>query len=344
MSPSGRRRIVPWATLALLVASCSPSTPDASRTAPPDPRLKGSVLGLDRAGILTVHELPSRSTRRVDLPPSAGSFTEAFWGDDGETLYGMALERAGGYQLYRLAETGTAEPVGPPLDAFRYSSPASGTLLVSRCDREGIDGLDVLDLAEPREWRRVADGCIGALSPDEQTVAFSPDAVSVWEASVSGGGQPAELLRLTELEGIPASDGPPRIISEMVWSEGGLAFAVEAGVQTAVVVVRPPGEAAVTVLPDVGTVFGTQVAWQPGGGLLAIANRNTRGAVLRVLERSGDLRVVGLNPDFDTVPIWSPTGDVLLAGSRASWLFIDPDGEWLGGLSGGRSFPKDWGG
>jgi hypothetical protein len=316
-----------------------------------DPRLEGSLLAVDVRGALKSLDLPSGTPRQIELPESASQLIDAFWAEDGSTLYAFLRSETGGAQLYDVSEGQPLEAVGPELQSAGLISRGPGRLLASECGEFGPPGSNeganlVLDLAAPTAWRRLPAGCPSTLSPDGREIAYSPDGRSIWRAAVDGSGRPVEVLKLEELEGVPAG-GPlaGRFLSGLDWGRGGLGFVVGNEQKLWIAVADPDGEHFALPLANNRGGFGAGVAWQPEGDLLAVQSLGdfrSRDGVLRVLEpATRQMQVVGVSQDFYGL-LWSPRGDVMVVNSRGNFIFIDLDGVWLGRVVAGDTLPTDW--
>jgi hypothetical protein len=289
----------------------------------------------------------------VEVGEGVGGLDLAFWSEDGERIILLGREFDGTTRLFEIGPDRQTRAIGPPSAAFGSFSHAGGVFLGTEClfGRAGgplARGVHVytIDLSSPEEWRSVAEGCAATLSPDGRSVAFSADARTMWRVPSDGSAEPELLFDVADVEGLtPADldqaliDGPP------TWGEAGLAFSLVIGDRVAVGIREENGRLTAQSLGDNGVGFTPSLAWQPGGSLLAATNASHAEGIMRVLDtQASTWRVVALANDPFMGLVWSPDGEALLAGSRSSWVIVDPDpdGGRLDTVVASRAWPMDW--
>lgn len=336
------RAVVPLVLAALVAASCTDDRSGGPGQESPERGLSGTVLALAdpfRGGVrgLMVIELPGGEERPLGLlrgnAPVAGFFHE-----DGSVI--AALSPASGplrTQIYRATTVGGEAPLGLPLEGgpYRFSF-AGDTVLAADCARDSAAYL--LDLRSRQAWRRVAGACLATLSPDGQAMVYARSDRSLFRAPVDGAEPPEPILDLRDLESLPAGlEGEVSILG-LRWGEQGLALAVGSADRLAVVVVGSEGEPRVMGLGDRGPAADIVMAWQPGGGLLAVASGSSLEGIVRILDpRTGDGRVLALLRLPPDSLVFSPDGEVVLSASQTNWTYVGTDGTWI------RSVTKQWG-
>lgn len=246
-------------------------------------------------------------------------------------------------RAYRLAD-GAPEPLGPPLrDRFGLTFSVEGdTLLAASCGERPVGF--VLDLAAPTEWRRVAASCGASLSPDAAAMAWSPDGRTLVRSPVDGG-EPDPILELGSIEGLSASMGGDLTIGVVGWGSPGVAVTAYGGDRQAAIVAAEGSAPYVAPLGGTGPVARAFLSWQPGGDLLAVMMWNNLEGIVRVLDpRTGESRIVAMVQEPPRGMVWSPSGDVVLAGTDLRWVYVAPDGEWLRSVpvARGDSLQLDW--
>src|SRR5439155_1118677 len=159
----------------------------------------------------------------------------------------------------------------------------------------------------------------------------------VWESPVGGRDRPRFLVRLHDVRELGAIGIHDPRAASLAWGGPGLAVFVTDGRDnahglTALVVVDPHGRSTTVGL---GGSFANQLAWQPGGSLLAFtdftvpANRffetQPSGGELRVYDvRSGQLRQLAASPGDFTGLVWSPDGRTVVSGwNQDKIMFVD---------------------
>lgn len=326
----------------MLAASCTGGgSGDRGATDRPDHRLRGTILvSTDfRSGLATV-ELPDGTPQEIELPLTFRVVFGSFL-DDGSILAvvqeDLDLDRA-----YRISD-GAPEALGPPLrDRFGLTFSVEGdTLLAASCGDRPIGF--VLDLAAPTVWRRVDASCGASLSPGAEAMAWSPDGRTLVRSPVDGG-EPEPVLELGEIEGLSAMGGD-LTIGGFGWGPGGIAITAYGGDRQAAIVAPEGSTPFVAPLGGTGPVARSFLSWQPEGDLLAVMMWNNLEGIVRILDpRTEQSRIIAMVQEPPRGMVWSPSGDVVLAGTDLRWVYVAPDGEWLRSVpvARGDSLPLDW--
>lgn len=355
--------------LCLLGAACADRA--APLRMPPEEQLGtsvGEVLAAEAAPArLVAYDLSSEEIAPLPLPAGSDVVLDAFWFADGA----LAFVGEGRPQLYRVAADAEPEPLGEPLSADGFYDVKGSTALASVC-REVVHGslragavrasdlpaggrtklggtVRVLDIGGEATWRRIARGCVAALSPDGRDVVHSPDQRSLWITPIEGGAG-RKLLDLSEIDLRSVSRKPFAVTGPVVWSETGIAVAVDAEGSDTVLRVSPEGDRVTPIsIHPRKRDFGIDLAWQPEGSELAIGayNRlayvNVVGFVGLSEADDGIYRVLSMQPQLSEIVIWSPDGrEVLVAGSDEPWVIARPDGTWVQRVPAGSLVPLDW--
>jgi hypothetical protein len=336
MHPMRARRWWIVVSVSALAAACTGSAPPAP-SATPAP-LTGELLtitGTQASTLLVRYTLRdgSASTLPAPIDPEAVNRT-AFAGaptEEGGTVFITA--NAGTAQVYRLdAGANEAAPLGPALhvvgDEPLLSVDANGALVA--------DGrtVSVLPLPAAEHWAEVGTGGWAALSPDGASVASSPDGRQVVIGPVGSDAGPEVAFSTDELRGsLGRGAVRPTLIGIPEWGPAGLAFMVRAGDQFAVFVRGDDGKIVEALQEQYANVFRVpRIAWQPSGGLLAIADDvSPSGAVLRVFDPSaGKLTAISLAPVGFAGTAWAPDGtSVALVTGAGELVVVDLEGGWL---------------
>lgn len=342
------RRVAPLVVM-LVVAGCStPERAVGPQPDAPDPRLTGSVLAMREAavgdsGTLFAVQLPGGQATELQLPPEADLVVDAFWAETGERAHAL-VETGRGLRLYEVSRSGPARRVGPALEGSADDGVmAAGERVLVTCP--GRRGAFVLDLDDPRRWRKVAPGCSAGLSPDGRKVVYSGDGRVVWQRPLEGDGAPRRVVSLAE---IARSVGSPRLTleGEIAWGAQGIALAARSGGRTVIAVVRPDGDIVTERVGGVSERSAYQLRWQPEGPLLGVGGStggyvDTVGVVRSLNPASGASRVLSMFTDPFVDVVWSPAGDVFVSGYD-EWTFVTPSGRWIDQLPSPRGFPLDW--
>lgn len=372
MKPTPPRLLCARAVLALLGAlalvSCAVPSGQLPR-APAAPRLAGAGGVVLAAGLspaeLVAHDLSTDTARALELPEGIEEVIAARWHDDGSAL--ASLLGPDGARLYRLPVDGEPEPVGPSTGAPGVLDVRGETVLTSSCrtlDPQGEQGpgrfeasgpdrqtgvVRVLSLDEDAAWRRVARGCLAALSPGGEAVAHSPDGTSLLITALDGSGS-RKVFDVADLDLETVSGRPYTIKGPVVWSEPGIALAIDADGSDAVVRLTPDGdlEATIPLAPRARDFF-VDLAWAPDGEQLAVAAYN-RLAYVNVVGFVGvlgpgddDPNVVSVQPQLSDTVLWAPdAGSLLVAGTGEPWVVTDLDGKWLERVPSAELLPLDW--
>ena len=361
-----RRRWRLTAALALailLFAACiheanAPARPRASL------RLEGTLLvgpGRSTAGLGT-YDLATRELTRIrgssaspdgfDLP--AGSFL-------GGPTSALFMVRS---KLFRV-EGDQAAPLGPPYPGGTLVGVAGENVVATRCF-PGERGVAVLELSGVGRWRGLGPLCGQSVSPDGAEVAVTRPirfqrnifgggqflfGTKMWAIRVDGSGSRRLLVDLTAIPALPRSMiADPRLL-KAAWGRPGIAVAVSNGESGPWALVFVPTSGAPRVIP-LGQAQPSDMAWQPGGDLLAFSDcyqcttfgRNpAHTADIRIFDpRTGVLRTVASASNFVSGLVWSPHGDVVVTGtSDSDLMFADAEGRSLVRRP-VDALPEDW--
>ena len=339
----------------LFATSCTGREADHARPSerPIDPRLRGSILvaggfspGAPQGG-LEVINVETDVASLVQVPSTHFIFFGALRNDG--SILGVVQDGRGRIRAYAMSVEEPARPLSPPLptEGFEFSfdlAVAGDVLLVADCDG-GADSY-TLDLERPSAWRPVRASCLATLSPDGQRIAASPDGQTIVTSPADRRGPAERVLDLAGLDGLPpgvADD--PEIVGSLAWSEAGLAAVIAGGSRLAVAVVVPEGTITIVDIGDSSAGFRTSLAWEPEGAVLAVASETHTESVVRSLDLSSGVgSVLGLSDEPISDLVWSPSGDVLLAATVFSWVYVDPGGVWLRKVpvNRGRGTPVGW--
>ena len=330
------RLVAAAGALALALAACTTTPlplPNRQRVHP-----AGGVLGILAGARTGLVKYVFACHRQQDIALSdhpAGAF---FWGKP-PSKFVVLTSAAGQSRVFAVTVGGQTRSMSPPVTApVRVAGhPVGDRLLLAGC--EGSEPIVIVSLPpadlstppspSPAAPKEVARGCPAALSPDGQSVAFSPDLVSVWRISSNGGDRPEEVVRLAgRKQLLSLGMRSPRILPSagMSWSSSGLAVAMEGGGRFALVVVEPSGQ--VRVIP-LGTARPTALAWDPGATLLAFTEHDRTGDALQTFDpvkHRLQLATLALGKELRGL-VWSPRGDamVTLVGLD-HWLVVTPGG------------------
>jgi hypothetical protein len=336
---SGIARVLLVLGLLFATTSCTGREADRREPSEPpiDPRLRGSILvsgGFSPgspAGGLEVIDVATNDASPVQVSSTHFILAGALRNDG--SIVGV-LQDGRGIRAYAMSVEEPARPLSPPVPTrgFEFTvdlSADADVLLVANCDA-GSDSY-TLDLARPSGWRPVTASCLATLSPDGETIAASPDGRTIVTSPADRRGPTERVLDLTGLDGLPQGVADePEIVGNLVWGEAGLAAVVAGGSRLALVVLGADGTTTIVDIGDSSAGFRTTLAWKPEGAALAVASETHTESVLRSLDLSGGGgSVLGLGDEPITDLVWSPSGDVLLAATVFSWVYVDPEGEWL---------------
>jgi hypothetical protein len=325
-------------TLSVVLASCTGSeAPPEVSSAPPDPRVTGTLLVRSGfGGTFQLVELPDGDVTPLRMPDYFRTLS-GFFDDDGSVI--ALLQLRDGVRLYRLSADDPPVALGPPLRGGDTMSHAGRSVLVAACGTPPFQR--VLDLDAPSAWREVDAGCGAALSPDATSMVWSPDGTTLVQAPVDGSSVPMELADVAELQIPRGYERAPGFAPPIAWSDQGRATALTTldGWQ-GVAVGDPP---LAVPLGDRGAgPLQVYLDWQPGGSLRAVGSSTTLGGAVRVLG-DGEPRVIALFGEPATGTVWSPDGSVVLAASNGAWAVVTPEGEWIWSRIVGRGEePLDW--
>jgi hypothetical protein len=287
--------------------------------------------------------LPDLKTSRFDIPQFNSFFGGAGTVPDG-TVYALStyfVDQSGGPSFQSISQLfagqpghGQARAIGTQLNQVSGFQ-LRGTTGVGYGCLSRFRSIYVIDLSGDRTWRKVAEGCAAALSPDGRQLAWVDHGV-LWTMPVSGGSPD----RVTDLAALPAlaAAGVTRIpdgFDTLEWGPQGLALMVGQGTWFALVALPggAPFDGAIPIVIPLGTNQPGGMAWQPNGPRLAFGDHVTKSqtAEIRVLDlRTGSLRQVAATDHFGTFQ-WSPDGRVLAVAREASvTAFVNVDGNQLG--------------
>lgn len=369
-SPHRTRRASSWLALlsALWLSACGVPSGELPR-APAVPRLAGAQGVVLAAGVspaeLVAHDLSTDAARPLRLPEGTEEVIAARWLADGSAL--ASLLGPNGARLYRLSDDGEPQAVGSSTGAPGVLDVRGDTILTSSCrtlDPQGEEGpgryqasgadrqtgtVRVLSLDGDQAWRRVGEGCLTALSPDGDAVAHSPDGTSLWITPLDGSAS-RKVFEVGEVDLAAVSGKPYTIKGPLVWSEPGIALAIDADGSDAVVRLSGRGGLQETIaLSPRARDFFVDLAWTPQGEGLAVAAYNRLAYVnvvgfVGVLGPGDDaLEVVSVQPQLSDVVLWAPEGDSLLvAGAGEPWVVTDLTGKWLERVPSADLLPLDW--
>ncbi|HEY1331783.1 MAG TPA: hypothetical protein VGH10_09950 [Actinomycetota bacterium] len=333
--------------LSFVAAACTGAPPAPSPAA--KPALHGWMLAASSVfdGRVSLLTLPSGRVRSASLPPNAIPVAAA-WASPGSVA--LALLPTGSDarspdRLYRVNAGGTTQPVGRTLLGVRQASAGGGLITAATC-RDVL----VTAVADPGRWRSLGAGCLAAPAPDGTSVTFS-DGSTVWTAPADGSGP---VRRLWAIE--PSTPGLGELgrhgtIGALAPGPQGLAIRVDGTGPSsgafAIVVLRPDGSVQPITAGSLGGQSPPELAWQPGGRLLAFnAPLLDGGGTVQVADATtGARRIVAIDPQGFSGLLWSPSGAALVAsGSDDHWLFVDLAGDWITRIpSGGAFLLYDWG-
>lgn len=355
--------------LSLLGVACADQA--APLRVPPEAALgssAGQILAAEAGPArLVAYDLRTGDAAPLRLPAGSDAVVAAFWLEDG------ALAFVGERQprLHRVTTEGEPEPLGDALPSDGFYDVKGRTALATVC-REAVHGslqagavrasdlpgggrtklggtAHVLDLDGQAVWRRIGRGCAAALSPDGRNVVHSPDQRSLWITPVEGGSG-HKVLGLSELRLSSASGKPFAVTGPIVWSETGIAVALDAEGSDTVLRLSPDGEV-ITAIPihPRKRDFGIDLAWQPEGSALAISGYN-RLAYVNVVGFVGvseaddpRYRVLSIQPQLSDIVMWSPDGrEILVAAPDEPWVIATSDGTWKQRVPAGALVPLDW--
>ena len=355
-------------TLAVGISSaCAVPSGTLPRTppAPPLPGASGLVLAARAAPELVSHDLSTAENAVFRLPPGVEQIFEARWTEDGSAL--VAARVNGANAIYEVTTTDAPEQLTDSVVASRFEI-GNGKVVASRCrsvgppagpspgrfEESGADRqtgqISVADLAGGGGWSEVARGCIAALSPAGDRLAYSPDGTSLWVTDL-GGGEGREILDVEDL-GLEAVERKQLTTKgPVVWGEAGVAVALDADGSDTIVLLSPEGKVR-TVIPlePQARDFFVGLSWSPAGELLAIPAYtylgyvNATGSVGIAQRGEEGYRVVSVHPSASARAVWSPDGSSLLLGGdpREPWIVTELNGSWMQRIAGQEAVPFDW--
>jgi hypothetical protein len=328
-------RVLGTVTVALAAISCTSSSPPAGPTAGPLP-LSGTIVAVGGASASIVrYVFPAERATTIDSPigdeaANRGTFEGVAQGGGASAFVTLDGGQARAWRL-------TPDASGPSaLEGALPAGTSSDSTLGIGQDRAAVatcDGVWTTSLRGHTGWERVGSGCWTAVGPSSDVALVSDGAVI---APRPGGAGPSRtLFRLDDLRRPLASDAAtPVLVGDAAWDEeDGLAFSARAGDQLGVFVLTPDGTLVKVLQERYSNTFRVpRLSWQPGGGMLAIADDvGPGGSVLRLFDpTTGELRAAALDPLGFTGMEWSPDGTAIaiLTGSSAL-LVVDPTGRWI---------------
>lgn len=366
--PSRRVAALAFA-VSLLGVSCADRP--APLPLPPERELgrsAGRVLAAEAdPARLVGYDLSTDEISPLRLPPGADVVLAASWSGDGAlAVVGEAQPR-----LYRVGADVEPELLGEALPSDGFYDLQGGTALATVC-REVAHGslragavrasdlpgggrtklggrVLVLDVEAKGSWRRIGSGCVAALSPDGRDVVHSPDQRSLW-ITPTAGGVGRKVLDLSDLDLRSGSGKRFAVTGPAVWSEAGIAVAIDAEGSDTVIRMSPDGNdiTSIPIRPRKRD-FGIALSWQPGGSDLAIGGSNRLAYVNAVgfvaVSEPDDAayRILSMQPHLSEIVMWSPDGrELLVAGVGEPWVIASPEGTWTQRIPAGSLVPMDW--
>ena len=357
------------AAFALLGACAVPSgTLPRTPPAPPLPGATGVVLAAGSTPTeLIAHDLGSGERVALRLPAGAEEIFDGRWQDDTDSAL-VAARANGANALYLVTPDDPPERLSEPVQAGRFEI-GDDKVLASRCrligpaagpspgrfEGSGPDRqtgrISVLDLSGGRVWAPVARGCIAALSPEADEVAYSPEGTTLRIRSLDGTAD-REVLDVRVL-GLQAVEGKQFTIKgPMVWGEEGIAVALDADGSDTIVRLSSDAEAeSVLPLEPQARDFFVGLSWSDDGSRLAIPAYtylgyvNATGSVGLADSAEEGYRVISVHPSATSRAVWAPDGgSLLLAGDpNEPWIVTDLGGRWVQRVAGQEAIPLDWG-
>jgi len=334
MIPGPRSRAaVPLLIALAVVASCT--SQQGSVPATPSPVVPGQLLsvasGPDGTSLIT-YELQDGAASTLAAPIRSETEARLEVTGVGAGDGWLFMSPSGRFaQTYELRRGGSAvEKLGPPLD------PHGDRVQLSISPRAAVVAdcrvVWVLRLPSADHWSPAGSGCWGAVSPDGGSVASSPDGYTVVTES-STGGRAHAILDVRDLAGTFPTSRTPRIVGTPVWGDAGLAFLLRAGDQLAVFVLEPDGRTVRAYQEAIApTAPMPHLAWQPGGGTLAISDdAGASGAVLRLFDpATRTLTALSFAPGGFAATTWAPDGSSIAVLTQPGQLaIVTLDGHWL---------------
>jgi hypothetical protein len=322
-------------TVALLVVgACTGSTPTATQTASPD-ELTGAIRSLGIEGTrtsMTTFDLASGAagTVRSSIPAEVANLGAVAATPDAEWFVGAERHEA---HVYRVVGDGSPKAIGPGLPLHGSTKPtvaiASGAAAVATC--QGVFGLA---FASSTRWMRLGSGCWVALSDDGRSLAYSPDGHHLIIRPFVGVRATSSIDLNDELAPLLGLRDPKlELVGRPAWGPEGLAFALRAKAQVAVVIRDPSGRMIKVLQENLANRFGEPLlAWQPNGTILAIGDDVGRaGPILRLFDTADrSYRAIGSDVIGFAGLAWSPKGDALSVLTAGSALIVMAlDGTWL---------------
>ena len=326
------RVLILLAVLVVPVACTAVAPEDSGPEAAPAPEFTGRMLltGGFRDPAMQIHDLAADTTERILLPGNP-EVVDAFWSESGDSAYVLAENDETGIFL-EIGSDGRARRLGEALPGFANTGDLGGSLLLATVCRRNDPSILVMEFGGDQEWKKVASGCSGALSPDGQEVVYSPDGRALMRIAASGRGEARKIADLDDLTGVEPAEVPQARIETIDWDDGGIALEVSIADRLLAVLVADDGSL-VASSGDPGANE-LDLAWQPGGDRLAVATFssafNDAEAVIRMIDADQEGRVVAIDPSRFFNMTWSPDGDYLVATtSKGRWMFADAEGNWL---------------
>jgi hypothetical protein len=318
----------------LVPAACSDGESQGSkRETEPALELTGLMLttGGFRDPAMQIHDFAADTTERVLLPGNP-EVVDAFWSESGEAAYVLVEGTDTGFFL-EILPGGKVRRLGGVLPGYASTGDLGGSLLLATVCRRNEPSVLVMDVGGPQQWKKVASGCRGALSPDGEEVVYSPDGHTLWTIASSGRGEARKIADLADLKGVEPDEVPRARIESIDWGDGGIAL--EVSIADRLLAVLVDEDSSVEAIAGDPGVNELDFTWQPGGDRLAMATFssafNDAEAVIRMIDAGRrDAQVVAIDPSRFFNMTWSPDGDYLVATtSKGRWLFADAAGNWL---------------
>jgi hypothetical protein len=228
-------------------------------------------------------------------------------------------------QLFLMGGRGKPDRVGPAIGDVDNYQIQGGYAVTWGCESGGV--VSVLDLSNPVSWKTVGRGCGATVAPDGSQLAYTTDrALMVMDLP---DGTPREVLRFRDLPELRQARVAPTSLNELLWGEPGIAFQVGDASRSAVAILRADGT---TLVKPQGRARLRQMAWQPGGRLLAFFDYAPHGEVLTLDPDTGEQRQIAAVGDFGELA-WAPDGEAL-ATSRSQNIVavVDPEGRQIDAL------------
>lgn len=361
--------VLALATAAALLGACTVPSGKLPRT-PAAPRLEGASGVVLAAGSappeLIGYDLATGERVPFRLPPGVEEIFDARWTDESGSAV-VAAEVDGANAVYRVTVSDPPERLSDAVVAGRFAI-GRDKVLASRCsligpaagpspgrfEEAGADRqtgrISVLDLSAGGRWTPVARGCIAALSPAADELAYSPEGASLRIRDLDGASD-REVLDVRELRLRSVGGNGFTIKGPIEWGNEGIGVAIDADGSDTIVQLSSEGHVqAVTPLEPQGRDFFVGLSWSPDGSLLAIPAYtylgyvNATGSAGLVTSSGEGYRVISVHPSASGRAVWAPEGgSLLLAGDPSEpWVVTDLGGRWIQRVAGQEATPLDW--